>query len=156
MADIYGFEDEKDEPDMEYEGEVLEAPERKEKVEEIVEAPVEEVVPDAPKKEVVKLSSEEIEKKVDNKIVDAFKKVKDPEIDMDIWTLGLIYDVDVKGKKVDVTMTFTSPMCPFGPQIVDGVKGSLMEEGYEDPGVEVVFNPLWEPSEEVKEMLGVS
>jgi len=52
-------------------------------------------------------------------------------------------------------MTFTSPMCPFGPQIVENVKTEIKKIGYNEPKVEVVFNPVWEPTEEVKEMLGI-
>jgi metal-sulfur cluster biosynthetic enzyme len=151
MADIYGFEREKDEPDMVHDDI------REENVS-VEETKVEEI-PEAPKIEETKeafrlVSAAEIEKKVDKNIVDAMKGVKDPEINMDIWTLGLIYDIKVEGSRVDVTMTFTSPMCPFGPQIVDSVKEGIKDLGY-TAEVEVVFNPVWKPSEEVKEMLGV-
>ena len=105
MADEYGFEEEKNEPDMEYEEEF--SPK-----EEITEVPKKET------KEFKIVSAEEIGNKVDIKIIDALKKVKDPEIDMDIWNLGLIYDMNVEDQNVNIVMTFTSPMCPFGPKIV--------------------------------------
>jgi metal-sulfur cluster biosynthetic enzyme len=148
MTDTYGFEEEKDEPDMIYDRPLEQNNSANGEV-------VEEKVDVKEEKEFAKLSLDEIENKVDKKIVDSFKNVKDPELDMDIWNLGLIYDVNVNGQ-VDVTMTFTSPMCPFGPQIVESVKNELKENGFEKSEVEVVFNPLWEPSEEVKEMLGVA
>ncbi|MAF51297.1 MAG: hypothetical protein CMH64_04370 [Nanoarchaeota archaeon] len=146
MADIYGFEREKEEPDMVYEDLPLEkVPEMKSTKE-----------TEAPKKDAVKLGAKEIENKIgDTNVIEALKKIKDPEIDMDIWTLGLIYDMEVEGSAVEVTMTFTSPMCPFGPQIVDNVKKGITDLGYEEPKVDVVFDPVWEPSEDVKEMLGV-
>lgn len=104
----------------------------------------------------LKLSADEIKKKVrDNKIINALKKIKDPEINMDIWSLGLIYDMEINENKPNIKMTFTSPMCPFGPQIVNSVKNEIKKLGYDEPEIEVVFNPLWEPSEEVKEMLGI-
>lgn len=142
IRDEYGFEDERDIPDMEYE-EILHEP-AKEKV--ILE-----------EKEGLKLSPEEIKKKVrDAKIINALKKIKDPEIDIDIWSLGLIYDMEINENKPMIKMTFTSPTCPFGPQIVINVKKEIKKLGYDEPEINLVFNPLWEPSEEVKEMLGVS
>ncbi len=81
------------------------------------------------------------------------KKCEDPELDLDIWSLGLVYDIIQRGKAVQIIMTFTSPMCPFGPQIVNQIKSEVGELGF-SVSVEVVFNPVWKPSEEVKEMLG--
>ena len=89
-------------------------------------------------------------------VIKVMKEVKDPELNIDIWTLGLIYNIDLKEKsKIDIKMTFTSPFCPFGPQIVMGVKDGLQKVGFKEPNVEVVFDPPWKPSEEVKEMLGM-
>ena len=101
-----------------------------------------------------KKSIEEMESKKENKeIVEALKKCEDPELDLDIWSLGLVYDIIQRGKAVQIIMTFTSPMCPFGPQIVNQIKSKVGELG-SAVSVEVVFNPVWKPSEEVKEMLG--
>lgn len=106
--------------------------------------------------EVNKISTDEIKKKIrDHKIINALKKIKDPEINLDIWTLGLIYDMDIIDNKPMIKMTFTSPMCPFGPQIVNDVKNGIKKLGYDEPEIELVFKPLWEPSEEVKDMLGI-
>jgi metal-sulfur cluster biosynthetic enzyme len=106
--------------------------------------------------ETVVKSKEELESIESNKnIIEAISKVRDPEIDMDIWNLGLIYNIIQKDNKVDITMTFTSPMCPFGPQIVNNVEQNLKEIGFKEVDVDVVIEPRWEPSEEVKEMLGV-
>ncbi len=44
------------------------------------------------------------------------KTINDPELGIDVHTLGLIYNLDVQGKKARIRMTFTSPMCPYGPQ----------------------------------------
>ena len=94
---------------------------------------------------------EEIDK--DKKVINEIKKVKDPELDVDIWTLGLIYDMTIEIKKVNITMTFTSPMCPYGEQIVKNLKSGLNNIGFE-ANVKIVFNPIWQPSEELKEILG--
>ena len=87
--------------------------------------------------------------------IEVMKNVKDPEIDVDIHTLGLIYETEVKDNTVHVTMTFTSAMCPFGPEIVKELKEKLKEKGFKEALVNITFDPPWEPSEELREMLGV-
>lgn len=104
-----------------------------------------------------KKSLDEIENTVKNKkIIEVMKKIQDPELGIDIWSLGLIYDV-IESEKLKIVMTFTSPMCPFGPQIVNELKSGIKGKGYneENINVDVVFNPFWEPSEELREILGV-
>ena len=103
-----------------------------------------------------KKSLDDLEKRADKKIIDTMKNVQDPELGVDIWSLGLIYDIK-ENSNLDITMTFTSPMCPYGPQIVSELKSSLKEKGYEEEkiNIDVVFNPLWEPSEELKDALGI-
>ena len=103
-----------------------------------------------------KKNLDEIEMETDKKIIDVIKNVQDPELGVDIWSLGLIYNIKQNGK-LDIVMTFTSPMCPYGPQIVSELKSGLKEEGYkeENLNINIVFNPLWEPSEELKEALGM-
>jgi len=98
----------------------------------------------------------EIENKVDVRIIDTLKKIKDPELDIDIWSLELIYDMNINNNEIDIKMTFTSPMCPFGPEIVRQVKEGLQFLGYNEPKIELVFSPPWSPSEEVKELLGIA
>lgn len=88
--------------------------------------------------------------------IEVIKTVQDPEIQIDIWTLGLIYNLDAKDiETIDIKMTFTSPMCPFGPMIVEELKGKLTSKGFKTVNVEIVFEPLWQPSEELRMMLGV-
>ncbi|MBI2146816.1 DUF59 domain-containing protein [Candidatus Woesearchaeota archaeon] len=83
-----------------------------------------------------------------------FKKYVDKEIDMDVWTLGLVYNLEVVDNKVMVTMTFTSPLCPYGPQMVEEIKQEIKKLGAVQVQITVTFEPLWQPSEELKEMLG--
>ena len=90
------------------------------------------------------------------KIIEALKNCIDPEIRLDIYTLGLIYDIKIKNDKVLIIMTLTSPMCPYGPMLIDDVKlrtGAV--EGVKEVNVDLTFEPVWQPSEEVKLMLGV-
>ncbi len=88
-------------------------------------------------------------------IITTLQTILDPEVEVDIWTMGLIYRVDIKGDTVDVEMTYTTPMCPFGPDIVRQVKEKIFELGVKEVKVSVVFDPPWKPSEELKEMLGM-
>ena len=86
---------------------------------------------------------------------EALKEVVDPELGIDIVSLGLIYDVKVEQGKVFVKMTLTSPGCPAAPMIVGNSRLSLEGLGFKDPDIdiEVVFDPPWTPekaSEEVK------
>ena len=90
------------------------------------------------------------------KIIEALKLVEDPELHVDVWTLGLIYEHKIQPEnKVFIKMTFTSPFCPFGPQLVDGIKEEITKLGAKEVEVEVTFDPPWEPTEELREMLGV-
>jgi len=91
------------------------------------------------------------------KAIEVLKHTLDPELNIDIWTLGLIYDVstDEDLETVKVKMTFTTPLCPFGPQLVGDLKRSLLAAGFRDADIEIVFDPPWEPPEGLREMLGV-
>ena len=84
------------------------------------------------------------------------EKVNDPEIMIDIWTLELVYEVKVENDKVYIKMTFTTPMCPYGPMLLDEVRAKVSEiKGIKEVDVEVTFDPPWQPSEELRATLGV-
>ena len=87
--------------------------------------------------------------------IDAIKQVEDPEIGIDLWTLGLIYDIQIKGKEIFIKMTLTSPSCPFGPEMIEEVRIKLTEIGADKVEIELVFDPPWKPSEEIRDVLGV-
>ena len=61
----------------------------------------------------------------DNALLDALKEVIDPELMVNIVDLGLVYDVEQEGAKVNVNMTLTSPACPVGPQLMQQAKMAL-------------------------------
>ena len=89
-------------------------------------------------------------------IVEVLKGIEDPELFLDIWFLGLIYNIDIDGGAVVVDMTFTSPMCPAGPQLKHEVQSKVGSvPGVTSVVVNITFQPPWEPSEEVKGMLGM-
>lgn len=74
----------------------------------------------------------------------ALRKVKDPEVDLDLVVLGLIYDIDITDAHVDVTMSLTSPMCPAAGEIVDQAKAAVESvEGVESASIDLTFEPQW-------------
>ena len=81
-------------------------------------------------------------------LVKALKTVYDPEIPVDIYELGLIYDVDLKENgNVDVKMTLTAPGCPVAGEMPKWVETALLAvEGVEKVVVDMVFDPPWDMS----------
>ena len=74
------------------------------------------------------------------------RRVKDPELNMDIVVLGLVYDIDIHEDYVHVTMSLTSPMCPAAGQIVQDAKDAVEElEDVSSADVELTFEPPWTP-----------
>lgn len=99
-------------------------------------------------------------------IGDAVGAVKDPEIHISIGELGLIYGAEIKpsaegeGHRVKLTMSLTSPACPYGPMLLASVHGALAKlPGVRDVDVDLSFAPTWDPrtmaSEEAKDQLGI-
>ena len=90
-------------------------------------------------------------------IIDVLKKINDPEIQIDIWTLELIREIHVEGSKVKIKMTLTTPACPYGPALIQEVESSVKAlPGIKTVEIELVFSPPWQPSDEVKETLGLT
>jgi metal-sulfur cluster biosynthetic enzyme len=74
----------------------------------------------------------------------ALRQVKDPEMNLDLVVLGLIYDIRVDGSHVDVTMSLTSPGCPVAGQILEQAREAVEKvEGVESADVELTFSPPW-------------
>ena len=79
-----------------------------------------------------------------NKIVESIKKVYDPEIPVNIYELGLIYDIKIKKGDVEVIMTLTSPFCPVAGSLPKEVAARVAEvDGVKKSNVELVFEPPW-------------
>lgn len=91
------------------------------------------------------------------KVLEVFKNTQDPELHIDIYTLGLIYgyELDADEEILKVRMTFTTPLCPFGPQLIGELKRNLLLLGLRVVDIEVTFEPPWEPSEDLRAILGV-
>ena len=100
----------------------------------------------------------------EEQIREAIKPIEDPELHLGIADLGLIYGVDInptpEGDEVKLTMTFTSPFCPYGPQLKASVQRTLATlPSVKNAVVNIVFTPPWDPrtmaSEECKIALGL-
>lgn len=76
----------------------------------------------------------------------ALRRVKDPDLHLNIMDLGLVYGVRVDGAKVSVDVTLTSPACPSGPQIIGDMEKEVREiPGVEDVQVNLIWTPFWTP-----------
>jgi metal-sulfur cluster biosynthetic enzyme len=74
------------------------------------------------------------------------RKVKDPELNLNIIDLGLVYEISVDEGDVQVDMTLTSPGCPAGPQIMGDVERVLKAmPGVNDVNINLVWEPFWSP-----------
>lgn len=94
-----------------------------------------------------------------DKIIEELKTVYDPELPVNIYELGLIYDVQIKDEgKVEIIMTLTAPACPVAGEIVFEVQQKVEKiEGVKDVHVQLTFDPPWTRemmSEEAKLELG--
>ncbi len=78
------------------------------------------------------------------KIIENIKKVFDPEIPVNIYELGLIYDIKIDDGDVEVIMTLTSPFCPVAGSLPKEVATRVSEvDGVKKANVELVFEPPW-------------
>ncbi len=81
---------------------------------------------------------------IKNNIIDEIRKIYDPELPVNIYELGLIYDTQVKGKKAEIKMTLTSPNCPVAESLPKEVKDNIMKiEGVSEVNLNLVWEPPW-------------
>lgn len=92
-------------------------------------------------------------------ILNALKTVKDPELNVNVVDLGLVYTVQSHDDVIDVEMTLTTPACPAGPEILRNAVGALEKiEGVSKANVKLVMSPPWSPdrmSDEARDELGI-
>ena len=80
-------------------------------------------------------------------IINEIKKVYDPEIPVNVWDLGLIYDIAINSDGVVIEMTFTSPTCPMMDDIVNQIKTNVETvTGGKPVDVKLVWEPMWDLS----------
>ena len=76
----------------------------------------------------------------------ALRKVKDPELNLNIVDLGLVYEIAVDGGDVQIDMTLTSPGCPAGPQIMGDIERAVKAlPGVANVNLNLVWDPFWTP-----------
>jgi metal-sulfur cluster biosynthetic enzyme len=103
------------------------------------------------------------QKEIEEKVIDAIRKVIDPELGLDLVKLGLIKRVELGEyledfkvyEYVRVVMTLTSIMCPFADEIISQVETEVNTLNFGEAQVELDFSEPWEPSEELKMELGI-
>ena len=80
-----------------------------------------------------------------DQIINEIKKIYDPEIPVNIYELGLIYDINVeKDNMVKIKMTLTTPNCPVADSLPNNVKGNVLKiDGIKDVKINLVWDPPW-------------
>ena len=96
---------------------------------------------------------------LENKVVEILKTIYDPEIPVDVFELGLIYEVKIdKDTNVEIEMTLTSPNCPVAESMPKEIEDAVAaNEAFKSAKVNIVFDPPWDKdmmSEEAKLELG--
>jgi metal-sulfur cluster biosynthetic enzyme len=89
-------------------------------------------------------------------VIEVLKTIKDPEIFIDIWTMGLIYDLKVEKDTIKITMTYTTPFCPWGPQlnqeIIETLKSKLSAKKVD---IDLTFDPPYQMPADLRASLGI-
>ena len=94
-------------------------------------------------------------------IIEILQECYDPEIPIDLWNLGLIYNISSEDNDINITMSLTTPGCTMGQYMADDIKSKLIEQlkNVRNVNVEVVFDPPWQPemmTDEGRKKLGFS
>lgn len=90
------------------------------------------------------------------RVIEELETIIDPEIGLDLYTFGLIYDIQIiSDTDIAITMTYTTPLCPFGPALNQEVQDAMYGLGFSNVQLSVVFTPPWEPPQHLREMMGV-
>lgn len=78
-------------------------------------------------------------------VIGVLQSIYDPEIPLNIWDLGLIYELAQDNHNVQIKMTLTALGCPVGPQIAGEIENKLQSIGVENVTVDFVWSPPWTP-----------
>ena len=101
-----------------------------------------------------------------DKIIEALQTVQDPEVNLDVWTMGLIYNIEIVGHSsarakratagaVKILMTYTTPFCPWGPQLNEEIEAALKKIGAKKVTIEVTFDPPYKMPDDLRLTLGI-
>jgi FeS assembly SUF system protein len=93
--------------------------------------------------------------KLESEIVQVLKQIYDPEIPVNIYDLGLIYEINVDAEShVEIVMTLTAPNCPIADQILSEVKSRVeMLDAVKECNINLVFDPPWDQTKMSEEAL---
>jgi FeS assembly SUF system protein len=93
--------------------------------------------------------------KLETEIVQVLKQIYDPEIPVNIYDLGLIYEINIDAEnRVEIVMTLTAPNCPIADQILSEVKGRVeMLDAVKECNINLVFDPPWDQTKMSEEAL---
>ncbi|MDP2685487.1 MAG: metal-sulfur cluster assembly factor [bacterium] len=84
-------------------------------------------------------------------IIKILETVIDPELGIDIWTMGLIYDINIIDKEsISILMTYTTPYCPLGEEIQGDIRSALSTAGFKKIDIKVTFDPPWRHPAQLK------
>ncbi|HXG30211.1 MAG TPA: metal-sulfur cluster assembly factor [Thermodesulfobacteriota bacterium] len=95
----------------------------------------------------------------EERVLESLKSVYDPELPISIVDLGLIYDVQISGRNVQIKMSLTTPGCGMGAMIARQAENAIRSIGAKNVLVQIVWDPPWNPdmmSDEAKERLGIA
>tara|TARA_Y100001970_G_scaffold225451_1_gene278382 strand:- start:389 stop:685 length:297 start_codon:yes stop_codon:yes gene_type:complete len=82
--------------------------------------------------------------KIKDDIIKELKKIYDPELPVNIYDLGLVYDIKVDGNKAQIKMTLTSPNCPVAESLPKEVEnGAMQVDGIDEVDLQLVWDPPW-------------
>ncbi len=90
-----------------------------------------------------------------DQVITTLQTVKDPEVHLDVYTMGLIYNIEIDNNNVKILMTYTTPFCPWGPDLNEAIKNSLEGIGADKIDITVTFDPPYKMPEDLRAMLGV-
>lgn len=107
------------------------------------------------KQSTVTVKSTPVKQLSEQELIDIFQECTDPEIGIDIYTLGLIRKYQLKPNYVYIEMTLTSPLCPYGGMMIEEIKEKIQAKGITNVKIELTFDPPWEPPEGLRDSLGV-
>ncbi|PIR03050.1 MAG: hypothetical protein COV60_02425 [Candidatus Magasanikbacteria bacterium CG11_big_fil_rev_8_21_14_0_20_43_7] len=94
--------------------------------------------------------------RTEEEVIEILQMIIDPEVAMDIWTLGLVRKINIIDEKnICFVITYTSQMCPAGPAIQEAIRNEMLNIGFEHATIEVTFDPPWTMPEALKTMMGL-
>jgi metal-sulfur cluster biosynthetic enzyme len=89
-------------------------------------------------------------------VIAVCQTIQDPEVHLDIYTLGLIYNIEITAEnEINILITYTTPLCPFGGKMQEELRIALSVLNPEAINIELTFSPPWKVSDELREALGI-